>query len=585
MRRTLLALAFLLAVPASWAQAARPYLDLDFEAPECTSQWRRLGQWWYPYENAVIGSEAHSGQQSLRVKYLSPSPWSPQAGFGIMYQQLPPMWVAGKRVRFSGWIRTEAVTTGYAGFWWTALTGPGTGAGVTMAATGPRGTTGWSPYEVVLDIPANATTIFFGVELRGNGTAWFDGLQVEVDGHALPEGPAPALLEPSPEHAAWLSAHAMPFDTPVAGNGFADLQGLKTAIGDARIVSLGEGTHGTREFFQMKHRLLELLVEEMGFTHFSIEASMPEAYRVNDYVLTGEGDPYELLEGMYFWTWNTQEVLDMILWMRQYNASGKGPVQFTGFDMQASPVAIENTRAFLTLADPGYLPQAETAFAKVAAADQRFQATPDDVAAARGLFAYMSGRRADYLAAGFPEGDVDWAIQNARILVQLVENLARITPRDKSMADNAAWILDHAPAGSKIVLWAHNGHVRKVPGFMGWHLDQRYGDDQYVLGFAYEEGSYTAVGPLGLGTHVTIPPPPGTLETFLGSAGIPRYILDLRNLDEDAPGSWLKRSQRMKSIGAVALRCEGFFPTTVADEYDGLIWIESTSHSVRLPFD
>ena len=219
-----------------------------------------------------------------------------------MLQRLPPVWVAGKRVRFSGWIRTEAVTTGYAGLWWTALTGPGTGVGVTMAATGPRGTTGWSPYEISLDVPANATTIFFGVELRGNGTAWFDDLVVEVDGHRLPEGPAPHLLEPTPEHAAWLSANAMPFDTPVAGNGFADLQGLKTAIGDARIVSLGEGTHGTREFFQMKHRLLELLVEEMGFTHFSIEASMPEAYRVNDYVLTGQGDPYELLEGMYFWT-------------------------------------------------------------------------------------------------------------------------------------------------------------------------------------------------------------------------------------------------------------------------------------------
>ncbi|HEX6864739.1 MAG TPA: erythromycin esterase family protein, partial [Thermoanaerobaculia bacterium] len=256
-----------------------------------------------------------------------------------------------------------------------------------------------------------------------------------------------------------------------------------------------------------------------------------------------------------------------------------------GFDMQASPVAIENARAFLTLADPGYLPQAETVFAKVAAADARSQATPADIAAAQGLFAYMSGRRADYLAAGFPEADVDWAIQNARILVQLVESLVSIPSRDKSMADNAAWILDHAPAGSKIVLWAHNGHVRKRPGFMGGYLDQRYGRDQYVLGFAYEEGSYNAVGPFGLTSHATIPPPPDTLETFLGAAGIPRYILDLRGMGEDAPGSWLKRSHRMKAIGALAVRCEGFVPTTAADEYDGLIWIESTSPSVRLPFD
>ena len=56
--------------------------------------------------------------------------------------------------------------------------------------------------------------------------------------------------------------------------------------------------------------------KEMGFTIFSIEANMPEAYAVNNYVLNGVGDPKQLLQGMYFWTWNTQEVLDMILWMR-----------------------------------------------------------------------------------------------------------------------------------------------------------------------------------------------------------------------------------------------------------------------------
>jgi len=87
---------------------------------------------------------------------------------------------------------------------------------------------------------------------------------------------------------------------------------------------LGEATHGTREFFQLKHRMLEFLASEMGFTIFSIEASMPEAYRLNDYVLNGNGDPAQLLKGMYFWTWDTQEVLAMIRWMREFNQSGKG---------------------------------------------------------------------------------------------------------------------------------------------------------------------------------------------------------------------------------------------------------------------
>jgi erythromycin esterase len=126
-------------------------------------------------------------------------------------------------------------------------------------------------------------------------------------------GPAPG------EITAWLKEHAIPLRTVEAGHGFADTQPLKQVIGDAQIVSLGEATHGTREFFQLKHRMFEFLVSQMGFTVFSIEANWPESLAVNDYVLNGKGDPAKALSGMYFWTWDTEEVLDMIRWMRQYN--------------------------------------------------------------------------------------------------------------------------------------------------------------------------------------------------------------------------------------------------------------------------
>jgi erythromycin esterase-like protein len=151
--------------------------------------------------------------------------------------------------------------------------------------------------------------------------------------------------------AEWVRSTAIRLQTVEAGHGFADLQPLKRVVGNARIVSLGEATHGTREFFQLKHRLFEFLATEMGFTIFSIEANLPEAYRLNDYVLRGVGDPRQLLRGMYFWTWDTEEVLDMILWMRAFNASGRGRVQFTGFDMQTPIVAMEIVRAFVTRYD------------------------------------------------------------------------------------------------------------------------------------------------------------------------------------------------------------------------------------------
>lgn len=88
----------------------------------------------------------------------------------------------------------------------------------------------------------------------------------------------------------------------------------------------------------MKHRMVEYLATREGFTIFSIEANMPEAYRLNDFVLNGVGDPKQLLKGLYFWTWNTEEVLDMILGTREFNRSGKGRIEFTGFDMQTPTV-------------------------------------------------------------------------------------------------------------------------------------------------------------------------------------------------------------------------------------------------------
>ena len=99
-----------------------------------------------------------------------------------------------------------------------------------------------------------------------------------------PPGPAPR------EVVDWMRAHAVPLATAEAGHGFADLAPLKQIIGDARIVSVGEATHGTREFFQLKHRLFEYLATELGFTIFAIEANWPESLAIDEYVQTGKGD-------------------------------------------------------------------------------------------------------------------------------------------------------------------------------------------------------------------------------------------------------------------------------------------------------
>ncbi len=178
--------------------------------------------------------------------------------------------------------------------------------------------------------------------------------------------PRPATLDRPA--VAWIHEHAIPLTTVEAGHGFVDMQRLKKTVGDARIVALGEATHGTREFFQLKHRMIEFLASQKGFTIFSIEANMPEAYRLNDFVLNGKGDPKELLKGMYFWTWNTQEVLDLILWMREFNKSGKGHIEFTGFDMQTATVSMDIVRTFVQQNDPTYFDTVNQTYQGVAKA-------------------------------------------------------------------------------------------------------------------------------------------------------------------------------------------------------------------------
>lgn len=95
-----------------------------------------------------------------------------------------------------------------------------------------------------------------------------------------------------------------------------DLKVLNGLVGNSKVVALGEVTHGSSEIYQLKERMYRYLAQNKGYDIFSLEASMPEAYNVNQYVVNGEGDPKTLLKGMYFWTWQTEEMLSIVNWMK-----------------------------------------------------------------------------------------------------------------------------------------------------------------------------------------------------------------------------------------------------------------------------
>ena len=445
-----------------------------------------------------------------------------------------------------------------------------------------------------------------------DGPATTDSVATVTAAERLPSVPTNLDFEGLPAtESAWLATVARPFTTDAPGSGFDDLAEIGSIVGSARVVALGEATHGTREFFRMKHRVFEYLVERQGFTHFTIEATMPEARAMDRFVTRGEGDPARLLSNLYFWTWNTQEVMDLILAMRAYNVRvGEPRLRFFGFDMQSPQQAIDSVRAMLTRLDPAAEAQATVSMACLdvarAAANTydvtRYQSATtvaQRVACGDSLDAMVtrvSRGRAGW-AGRMAADDLDWLEQYAT-LVRQWQRLAQATlntgvVRDRAMADNLLWIAAREPS-AKLFVWAHNQHVTRRSGAMGANLAQALSDQYRVLAFTFGTGAFNAVGSTGsvftgLTSHTINGISTGTLESVFAAATLPRLIFDARKIATggDAAASLRAQPLRMRTIGAVyqASAAAQFFETTLLpQDYDGLIWFATTTPSVLLPF-
>lgn len=586
----ILALLLIFLTLNSTAQSQR-YLNLDFEFTKPNDIARDWYQGGDGYEVKVDTTVYYSGKKSMRIKKIS------EGNSGVTTNYFPVNGAKGKHLRYTGYIRTEGITEGYAGLWWRVdgkIQGKTLGFD-NMLNRGAVGTTDWKQYTIEMDIDTAAANINFGVLLLGNGTAWFDNLQIDLDGKVY-EQIEPKPFIPSDGQIAWLKENLIQFNTAEPVEDDADLQKLKSVVGDAKLVSLGEGTHGTSEFFKMKHRIVKFLAEKMGFTVFAIEANMPEARRVNDYILYGKGDVKEALAGMYFWTWNTQEVLDMIEWMRQYNTSGKGHIEFCGFDMQFPQVAMNNVQQFITKIEPEYYDSLSIAYNKIREIYKKRMAAsykdfPDSLYRswydeARKVYKHLQRKRDEYLK-NLEYMTVEEAIQDARIVIQSAEaNIRGKSTRDESMAANVEWIVSYSQPGTKIILWAHNGHVSKDVEFykpMGKYLYEKFENDIFVFGLLFGEGNYTARGQDGLGSYGTSLPEPGSYEDAFRKTGIQRFILDFRNIAYSPFSRWLNEEMNFRSIGAMAMDY-AFFRTVLPRQFDAVIYFDKTTPSKLLPF-
>jgi erythromycin esterase-like protein len=150
----------------------------------------------------------------------------------------------------------------------------------------------------------------------------------------------------------WIRHAARPFETCEPRAKDSDLAALRQIVGSARVVALGEGTVGTREFVELKHRIVQYFAGESGFTTVAIAANMPETRALDVYIQGGRGDPRALLSGLKYWPYETEEMLAFVEWMRAFNAAHPGRLQLVGLNMSKPDVPADSVRVFLRRVDP-----------------------------------------------------------------------------------------------------------------------------------------------------------------------------------------------------------------------------------------
>lgn len=407
-----------------------------------------------------------------------------------------------------------------------------------------------------------------------------------------------------------------------------DLTPLGSIVDETRIVGLGEATHGTREFFQLKHRLLRYLVTECDTRVVGLEANFSEALAINEYVVHGEGDPKDALERVYFWIWEVEAVLDLLEWLRLFNRERplEDRVRFYGFDCQYTHGAIEELSAFFEVVDPAFFVSIRDDLGTVD--DRGISVMQDEHLKSRFeaidrivpiLREWLADNR-DTDVSSSRRSEWEFAQQHVSIIEQAGaykrawherqraggEGLAAqkrcLRLRDRAMAENVEWILAHEDA-HRMAIWAHDAHINRgqqtsrrtgvSATSMGGHLATRFGDDYYAMGFAFGHGSFQALsdrsdpGTAGksysLEEQTVDGPFEGTIEASLADLGCPLIILDIRAMrGDDMLERWRSRPHLHFSTGATydpddpsAYLTEYVY----GDSFDGICYIDETTRA------
>jgi erythromycin esterase len=404
---------------------------------------------------------------------------------------------------------------------------------------------------------------------------------------------------------AWLKQNSIPIKYIEAGNSFSDLQPLKKILQDVQVIGLGEATHGTHEFSEIKRHLVEFLVTQMGFTAFALESSFSDCEPINDYILTGKGDRATVLTNQNYTAWDTEEFSAMLDWMRDYNKNvpDEKKVRFYGLDiLSLQKAGREKARPYFQKYVTEKVASIDSVLGVFAGEEVNWFGHMNQTALQQSfiplndLINYLTDNKYRLVGASSLK---EWEQTHKYLEVMqqsLYFHLKDVPPsfaskkldRDEYMWQNLLFIMERERPNARFMFWAYNGHISSndetKTKSVGYFLRQKLRDRYYALGLECYEGTFQAReklpdnsrGDLKIDTLHAVPKSTNWLFAQIGE---PYLFVDLRQASSNpivskwldtpssfAAGYWIHRNAN-----------ENFETRKLKGLYDGILFVQRST--------
>lgn len=565
MRKNLLPVLILLAIP--YLGIAQVFSNLDFEYGVYKAQprkWAIEGEG-ENYSARLDSLNSKKGNKSLYVTVKNAQVF--------IFLSIPGKLIAGKDIQVEGYFKSSSSDSLQAML---MFHNPNGGRPIPSQPNNSKSKE-WEIISHQASFPDNYSSDRLLIALMANGTGrfWFDNVKIKIGGQEYGNG-HPDFREPTKNEIETLDKKIVPIKSLEPNSSNADLLPLKNIIGNSTIVALGENSHGSSSIYKLKLRMVKYMVESEGFSIFALESPTVEADKINEYVSFGKGTIEEVIKDLVYPSWQTQEMIDIIQWMKSYNQGAKKKIEFRGFDMQNGLSALKAVEGFAKRNDStltASLLELDKLYSEPTKDDQKWK-----------LIVQKSDEISLYLTSKKYSGaDLKYFERIKHYMNIFLQSLSpyykseKVKTRDEYMAQNINWLVKNSGDGVKMILSADNTHITKASGKMGYFLKDWYGDKYLAFGFTYSKGSYAAYGPE---KHYEVHPSfVGTYEYYFSKSKFKNYFLDIKSITNI---DILNQPAGFRSIGSRPQETTQFTEINLKNHFDVIAYIENSLHTDNL---